>query len=91
MKQLDWVGDVKEKPFKDIRNQRDAIAEEKARLCLLIKERCNKAPKSIMSGGSINEVSNWKRDREAALKVCSNKRSSAGDLEAALNSMARWK
>jgi hypothetical protein len=90
MSQTDWIGDVPKPKFKDIGNTRNSVAEEKARLCLLLTRRCNSAPASLKSGGSISEVRAWKADREAALKVCASKRSSVGDLEFSLNSMAKW-
>lgn len=90
MTQSDWIGDIPRPKFKDIRNTRDVIAEEKARLCLLLTQRCNAVPTKLKGGGSITEVRAWKADREAALKVCASKQSSVAALGSALNMMARW-
>ena len=92
--QIDWVGfdaAKKAKAFKDIRNTQDAVAKRKAELCESIRVLCNYAPDSLKSGGSINAVAAWKRDRAAAMKVMANKRSSVGELESALNMMAKHK
>lgn len=89
MSQLDWVGEPQAQPFKDIRNTRGSVAEEKARICLLLGARINTIP-AMVRDGTIDQTRAWKRDREAAAKVCANKRSSVGDLESALNSMAKW-
>lgn len=89
-RQVDWVGGVPEPVFIDIANKRDTRAQRKAHLCLLITQRCNTVPTSV-ANGSIDIVRAWKAARERALKVCASQRSSVGDLEAALNSMARFK
>ena len=90
MQQLDWVGEPQRKPFKDIRNTRESSAEEKARLALELGSMCNTCPAAIKNGGTINQVREWKRDREAAMKVAGNKRASIHDLTAAINSMRRY-
>lgn len=90
MQQLDWVGEPERRKFKDIRNTRDTIAEEKARLCLLIGEAMNKVPPKLKSGGSVNDVRSWRSDRAEVEKVVKSKRSSIHELEAALNKMRRW-
>ena len=90
MKQLDWVGEPERKPFKDIRKQQDAVAEEKARLCKAIGDMCNTLPKSV-AAGSANKVQDWKLHREAAMKVAGNKRASVNELTAALTNMGRFK
>ena len=91
MEQTDWVGDArKAKVAKDIRDQRDAVAAEKARLCLRITELCRTIPPKLKTGGFVHEVRQWKEAREKCLKVSANKRSSVHELEAAMNIMARW-
>ena len=90
MRQEDWVGSLPpRKPFKDIGNQRGTVAEEKARLCLLIGERCNKVPPSVTQG-SVQTVRQWRECREKAMKVAGNKRSSVQELTSALSSMGRF-
>jgi hypothetical protein len=90
MQQLDWVGEPQRKPFKDIRNTRETSAEEKARLALQLGVMCNTCPPSIKSGGSVNDVRNWKHARAEAMKVAGNKRASVHELTAAINSMGRF-
>lgn len=36
------------KPFTDIHNQRPSTAEQKATLCLQLRELCNKPPQKII-------------------------------------------
>lgn len=88
MEQLDWVG-APERKFKDIRNQRDAVAEEKAVLCKQIGSICNKVPKNY-SQMDVIQIRSFKKDREAAMKVAGSKRSSINDLTAALSNMQRY-
>ena len=92
--QIDWVGfdaAKKAKAFKDIRNTQDQVAKRKAELCESILLRCNNVHDTLRSGGTINQIRAWKWDREVALKIRSNKRSSVGDLESALNMMEKHK
>jgi hypothetical protein len=93
MKQIDWVNEGQEprKPFKDIRNQRDSVAEEKARLLLELGELINKAPPKLMTGGTVKEVREWKAAREAAAKVAGNRRSSVMEIGYQIKNMrAHW-
>ena len=90
MKQLDWVGEPPPTKFKDIRNTQDAVAEEKAGLCKLIGEACNRLPQSVKVG-SVNAVREWKKAREESMKVAGNKRASVNELTAALSNMERFK
>ena len=53
MDQIDWVGGIDAKKFRDIGNKRSSTAAEKAQLCLLIKDACRKIPDIVRSGGSI--------------------------------------
>ena len=92
LNQLDWVGGAggaPEQKFKDIRNQRTSVAEQKAHLCKRIGELCNKVPAKI-ANGSINITREWRATRDAAMKTAGSSRSSVNQLEQALNSMARW-
>jgi hypothetical protein len=90
VQQIDWIGAPQRKPFKDINNTRESTAQEKARLALELGNICNTCPASIKSGGSINDVRNWKHARESAMKVAGNARSSVNELTAAINSMRRF-
>lgn len=90
MNQLDWIGEKKQKAFKDIRNTRDSVAEEKARLALQLGELCNKCPERLKSGGSVQDVRTWKLAREEAMKVAGNRRASVHELTSAINKMRRF-
>lgn len=76
-------------PFVDIRNTRDRVAEEKARLCKSLNELLRRAPSSI-SSGSVQTVRQWQAEHKAALKVLGSKQSSVQQLSSALNTMQRF-
>jgi hypothetical protein len=91
MMQLDWIGG--EKPgarFKDVRNTRPSIAEEKAELALRLGDLINKAPPALAAGGSINAVREWRVARAAAAKIAGNSRSSVQELTSAISNMQRF-
>jgi hypothetical protein len=88
--QLDWVGELKETAFRDIRNQRPSTAEEKAQLLKILGELMNKVPDRIRSGGSIEEVRRWKLERGEVAKVAGNRRSSTHDIRSAINKMQKY-
>lgn len=90
MQQTDWVGDVKARKFKDIRNTRPTNAEEKAAQLLRLGELINKIPDSIKSGGTVDQVRSWKKDRDAAAKIAGNSKSSVNEITAAIHNMGRW-
>lgn len=89
--QHDWIGgpQTDEKPFKDIRNQRSTVAEEKARLCLELGVLINRVPQSVRNG-SVNITRQWRADRDKAAKVAASSRSSVQELNSAINSMTRY-
>lgn len=89
MSQVDWVGEQPRKPFKDIRNQRDSTAEEKAKLLLALGELINTIPPKIKGGGPVNDVREWKRVRGECAKVAGNARASVPDITAAISNMRR--
>lgn len=91
MSQLDWVGGVQEqrKPFRDIPNTRQTIAEQKAELALELGRLCSLVPHSV-SNGSINRTQEWLSARAAAAKTAGNKRSSVQALTAAISNMKRF-
>lgn len=90
MSQLDWVsGAAQKKNFKDIRNTKPGVAEEKAQLSLLLGALINKAPSSINSA-SIDTVRRWKIDRTQAAKIAANKRSSVQELTSAITRMRSY-
>jgi hypothetical protein len=86
LKQADWVSEPQDSVFKDIRRQRDAVAEEKAVICKLIGERCRKPPDSIVNG-SVNATRDWLQAAKSAMKVAGNKRASVHELTSALSLM----
>lgn len=77
------------KPFVDIQNQRPAVADEKAQLCMELNRVLRRIPKSINSA-SINETRAYLAERDRALKVLSAKRSSRVELQHAIKSMMRF-
>jgi hypothetical protein len=75
---IDLFGQVPQPPrtpFVDIRNQRESVAEEKARLCLELGALCKTPPRSL-SSASINRVREWRAAHKGALKVLGSKQSS---------------
>lgn len=76
-------------PFKDIRNQRESVAEEKARLCLELNTILQKAPRALGSA-SIQKVRAYKLAHKASLKVLQCKTSSRQELESAINTMRTY-
>jgi hypothetical protein len=91
MSQLDWVGapSAEGKPFKDIRNTRPSVAEEKARLLMELGVLLRKVPESVKSG-SVNRVREWREDQGKAAKVAANSRASAQEIRTAINSFNRY-
>ena len=76
--------------FTDIRNQRESIAEEKARLCMELNELCRTPPRSL-GAASIQAIHAWRVEHKAALKTLCAKDASRQQLRAAINSMRRFK
>lgn len=72
--------------FRDIKNQRPSVAEQKAELCLILKDLVNKCPPSIASG-SIQQTRAWVAAQQSARKKMNNQRSSVQDLTAAIANM----
>jgi hypothetical protein len=70
-------------PFRDIRNTRPSVAEEKATLALRLGELIKRAPKRIASG-SIQDTRRWVKEHAAAVKVARSTRASVFDLEGAI-------
>lgn len=77
-------------PFSnDIRNQRESVAEEKARLAFELNKLVKTPPKTLNSA-SINTVRAWFETQKMAAKVLSAKDSSRTQLLSAINSMQRY-
>jgi len=78
-----------QRAFRDIRNQRPSVAEEKAALCLTLGELCRKVPLSICNG-DVKSVREWRLHLDKAQKVLSSKRSSVHELTAAIAQMRSY-
>jgi hypothetical protein len=76
-------------PFRDIRNQRDTVAEEKAELCAVLNRLLRSVPASIR-GASINKTRAYMAERERCLKVLKSPRSSRVELQSAINTMRQY-
>ena len=75
--------------FKDIRNQRESVAEEKARLCLELNALIKRAPQ-FLSTASIQTVRAWQITHKAARKTFSSKGSSRAELLRAIDSLRKY-
>lgn len=75
--------------FKDIRNQRPSVAEQKAELAMQLRTLCLRIPQTIRDG-SINKVREWQVARTAALKVAASSRSSVPELTSQISNMQRF-
>ena len=75
--------------FTDIRNQRPTTAEEKATLCLQLKDLCQRCPPSVVSG-SVQTTRQWLADQKKSLKVLNSSRSSVNELTTTIQAMRRY-
>ncbi|HQR98131.1 MULTISPECIES: hypothetical protein [unclassified Polaromonas] len=75
--------------FKDIGNQRDTVAEEKAILCKQLGELFRSVPKSIQSA-DIKKTREWMHHLEMAKKVLASSRSSRTQLQTAVDQMRSY-
>lgn len=92
MNQSDWVGggiSISQKPFKDIRNTKSSIAEEKAMLLLDLGSLLKSPPDKVINGG-VKITREWVAARAAAAKVAGSSRSSSQELRTAINNMRRF-
>lgn len=78
------------KPFVDIRNQRPSVAEQKATLCMQLRELCNRPPQKIIDGGVMHVVA-WKSVRAECAKIIAKSTSTVPQLESAINRMKAFK
>lgn len=84
--QFDWVGNRgPEKRLRQHGNTRPTVAEEKARLSLMLAGLCLNPPKDVVSG-YVQTVRLWKSRQEAAMKILKSARASVVDLERAIKS-----
>lgn len=87
---VDAFSDQYQRQFADIPNQRPSTAEQKAQLCLTLKQLCDKPPHAVVNGG-ISTVRAWNAASEECRKVCAKVSSSVSQLEAAINRMKAFK
>jgi hypothetical protein len=86
----DLFGHVAERaPFVDIRNQRESVAEEKARLAMELNTLC-KRPPQFLSTASIQTVRQWREAHKVAMSTLKSKASSRGELLKAIDSLRSW-
>ncbi len=93
MSQFDWVGGPQPKPppFRDIRNTRPTVAEEKAILAKQLGELSRKAPPNCLDW-SVQRTREFRDACDKARKVAGAQRSSVHELRSALNSLEKyWK
>jgi hypothetical protein len=91
MSQVDIFGETPPvRPFKDIRNWRSSVAEDKAELALVLGHLLNKVPPSVRDG-SVQVVREWREAREKGAKVAASTRSSVQDLRSAISWLERFK
>lgn len=76
--------------FTDIRNQRPSKAEQKAVLCMQLRQLCNHPPQSVVSGG-IGAVRAWKSVQAECCKLAAKTTSTVPQLESAINRMRAFK
>jgi hypothetical protein len=76
--------------FKDIRNWRPSVAEDKAELALILGRLLTRVPTSILAG-SVQAVRQWKEERDKAQKVAASSRSSVQQLRSAISGLERFK
>jgi hypothetical protein len=87
---VDLFGFSAERPeFKDIRNQRESVAEEKARLCAELNSLLRRTPKPNAIA-SVQQVKQFQHAHKTALKVLQCKTSSRQELQSAITSMSAW-
>jgi hypothetical protein len=73
-------------PFKDIRNTRESVAEEKARLCQELNALLRKTPPASQIA-SIQQVKAFNTAHASALKTLRSKTSSRAELTSAISSI----
>jgi hypothetical protein len=74
------------RPFKDIRKQRDSVAEQKAAYALELGLLLRKPPAAVIDGG-VELTRRWRKEAEKAKAVVGNKRSSVHDLTRTIATM----
>jgi hypothetical protein len=80
---------AEQEPFKDIRNQRASVAEEKAALCATLNAMLRRSPMAS-SIASINAARAFKAEHKRTLTILKNPESSRQQLESAVNTMRHF-
>lgn len=75
--------------FKDIRNTRPTVAEQKAELALQLGRLIARCPTSV-ANGSINLTREWMEARKKAAATAKSARASVQELTAAISNMSRF-
>lgn len=75
--------------FRDIRNTRPTVAEEKATLSLELGRLCMSPPRSVVNG-SIQTTRAWVEAQKSSLKMVKSSRASVQELTAAITNMRRF-
>ena len=87
MNQDDFFGQQnRSAPFRDIRNTRPTVAEEKASLAFDLGRLCMRPPTSVVNG-SIQATRAWVDAQKKALKLVKSPRASVQELTSAIGSM----
>lgn len=91
MKQFDFIGQPETPPqsFRDIRNTRPSVAEEKAQLTLILGRLCASVPHRVRNG-SVNLTRDWMAAQKAAKSLAANSRASVLQLSGAIGAMRRF-
>ena len=76
--------------FRDIRNTRPSVAEQKAELCLRLSQMCRKVPPSICSA-DIKTTRNFVHHLGAAKKILAKKSASVQELQTAISQLESFK
>ncbi len=88
--QLDWVGQEVGQKRRHVKDTKPAVAEAKAVALLELGELINKIPPRLKTGGSVNEVREYRSARDAAAKLAANTRASVSERNSAINNMRRF-
>lgn len=92
MKQIDFISDGdggSRRVVREVRDQRESVAQRKAELVLRLHELCRTPPDWVRSG-SVQTTRRWLARQEKAAAVCKSARSSVNDLEMAIKNM-EWR
>ena len=92
MTQFDFVGDLpdaKTKEFRDVRNTRATVAQEKAFLVLRLHRLAQYCPKKVRDSG-VMETAAWVARQSTAKKVAAKKSATVPELTTAIGSLEAY-